>query len=151
MVLHDITLNHLSKSTTSYATQVLLDCVVAEKLTPIVVGQAYPGIGAFKLNSDTTKYIDDVFNALMITWKYLPSECELEMYRAFYSKYYNEKTMLIFDTAVLYNFNTYKVAKDNLLVQFKMMYDFVDELKAKKIYIYGCGFYGQKLKKILQM
>lgn len=46
-------MNHLSDNQWGFATQVLLDCVVADKLTPIECGKEYPDIGAFRINHDT--------------------------------------------------------------------------------------------------
>lgn len=150
VILHDITLNHLSNNKDGFATQILLDCVVADKLTPISLEKDYPGIGAFQVNTDTVKYIDDVFHALMITWKYLPDTRELELYRNHYEKYYNSKQLYIFDEAVRNNSNTYKATERKALNDFRILFEFVQKLYGKKVYIYGNGFYGKKIKNILQ-
>lgn len=74
IVLHDIANNHYGSSTSAFATQVLLDSVTATKIVEQDDSREsqYPNIGAFVLNEDTSKYIKDVFNSLMISWNYIP-------------------------------------------------------------------------------
>lgn len=150
VILHDITLNHLSNNKDGFATQVLLDCVVADKLTPISLEKDYPGIGAFRVNTDTEKYIDDVFHAMMITWKYLPDTRQLELYRNHYEKYYNTMQLHIFDEAVRCNKSTLHLNDVNKLESFRIVYDFLNELKKQRVYIYGCGYFGKKFRDLLQ-
>lgn len=149
VVLHDITLNHLSNNREGIATQVLLDCVVGEKLTPISIYEEYPGIGAFKINEDTFKYIDDVFNAMMITWKYIPSESELILYRNHYLKYYSQKQAFVFDEAIRYNRNTALKAQRKKMDDIKALYNFFKSIQHKKVYIYGNGYISKKIENIL--
>lgn len=63
VVLHDILLNHIEHPS-QIATRLLLDTVVADKFLPEDSGREYgsPNIGAFVINSDTAKYIVDVFD-----------------------------------------------------------------------------------------
>lgn len=89
VVLHDIVLQH-DEHPQTFATQLLLDTVVADKclVKDTDRKQEYPNIGAFDINDDTAKYISDVFNALTITWDYLPKKCMYELYLRFFEKHY---------------------------------------------------------------
>lgn len=149
VVLHDIILNHLSSNSSGYATQVLLDCVVADKLTPIDINDTFPGIGAFRVNNETRKYIDDLFCALMMTWEYMPNDGEIHIYREKYKKEYTPKQIYIFDKAVELNLKTIefvKARKRRCLSEYGRV---VGLLHGKKVYIYGHGFYGNKIADIL--
>lgn len=153
VILHDIILNHLSDCSEGYATQVLMDCVVANKLTPIMIGNEYPGIGAFQINEDTYQYIDNVFNALMITWNYLPPDNEIKQYRNFYKKYYSELQLFIFDQAYYFNKSTLNKVKDskrNSIDNFVVLSQFVKQFKENKVYIYGNGMYGQLFNRLFK-
>ena len=71
VILHDV-VDHLYwkyNEGFEYATQLLLDTVVAEKFLneDDKRPEKYPNIAAFRLNHDTPKYIDDVFNAINMT------------------------------------------------------------------------------------
>ena len=90
VVLHDISLNHIELPE-QYATQLLLDVVVAEKhlMADSKREFGYPNIGAFEIIDDTSKYISDVFHALMITWNYLPDRSTIDLYLQSYEKNYS--------------------------------------------------------------
>lgn len=91
VVLHDIALNHYDIHPESFATQVLLDSVMADKF--IVKDPSrefgYPNIGAFIVNEDTAKYIANVFHALIITWNYVPERDKFDLYLKSYEKSYS--------------------------------------------------------------
>ena len=89
MVLHDINLNHID-GPESFATQLLLDTVVADKYYQEDASREYgrPNIGAFEINYDSAKYIADVFRGLNITWNYLPEKTVYEKYLNLYAKNY---------------------------------------------------------------
>ncbi len=149
VVLHDIILNHLSDSFNGYATQVLLDSVVADKITQIELDGTFPGIGAFCVNSDTRKYIEDLFCALMITWEYMPASEEIRLYREIYEKEYSKKLAYIFDKAVELNSKTVErvnCRKIGCLAEYGRI---VGELQDKKVYIYGHGYYGKRIADLL--
>lgn len=156
VVLHDILLHHLTYSDDAYATQLLLDTVVAEKIIDIDPSEkcGYPNIGAFKITKDTKKYIANVFNALLVTWQYVLSEKQVKLYRNFYSKYYGKKYSEIFDTAVQFNQATiekkYQLLYQNKISEFCSVYQMIQQIKGFNIYIYGCGSFGQELKGILE-
>jgi predicted O-methyltransferase YrrM len=91
VVLHDIALSHyFDNHIEGFATQVLLDSVVANK---IVVNDdcrksGYPNIGAFVIDDITEQYLANLFHALLITWHYLPSRRGYDLYLRFYEKHY---------------------------------------------------------------
>lgn len=152
VVLHDIILNHLSENNNRFATQVLIDSVVAEKLTPITVGGGYPGIGAFRVTDDTFKYIEDVFNAFLITWTYFPSDTEIDLYRHVYQNFYTEKLIYIFDEAVRLNRYTYERArmkKELRVDKYILLHRYLLSFKDKNVYIYGHGVFGKKIEQLL--
>ena len=57
-------------------------------------------IGVMYPNSDTLKYIDSVFYALFIAWRYLPEDKHLNIYRELYEKHYTKEQLYMFDSAV---------------------------------------------------
>lgn len=67
VVLHDTALHFLSPEfSLCYATQVLMSVVVADKIYPCDIQniENIPNIGAFKINSNTYRYIENVFYGL---------------------------------------------------------------------------------------
>jgi len=151
VVLHDIMLNHLSSNKEGFATQILLDCVVADKLTPINIGKEYPGIGAFRVNIHTEKYIEDVFNALMVTWKYIPDTKEINLYKNHYRKYYSDRQIYILDEAVRLNTDSYMARREKEIGNFQILYDFISHIKRENVYIYGHGVLGKKIYQLLHV
>lgn len=99
VVLHDIVNNHYGRYPESFATQVLFDCVTADKCIVLQNdnGLKYPNIGAFFINNDTSKYIMDCFNALSITWSYSVNKDEYEVYRKWFEVHYDAKLISIFN------------------------------------------------------
>jgi hypothetical protein len=55
---------------TSYATKLLFDTVVADKVTlkNFEEGYLHPNIAAFQVNADTRRYIGDVVRSLFFPW-----------------------------------------------------------------------------------
>lgn len=151
VVLHDIISYHNGVST-AFATQLLLDTVKADKLVGVDQDYmfTYPNIGAFTITKDTVKHIEDVFSALMITWGYCPADEHLKLYRDFYKTYYNEECIHIFDLAVKLNKHTLNKKKDSKIDELVQMHSLIEEVKEKRVYIYGCGNFGKKLNEILK-
>lgn len=150
VVLHDIAGNHYGISTQGFATKLLFDTVVAEKYIQISDDTAFPNIGAFKINDDTDKYIDSIFSALTITWCYIPQEQELCLYKNFYEKYYTHDSVKLFDEAVRLNRKTYDKSRQTKTEVFKEVFSWGQLTKDKRIYIYGCGYFGKKLYCLLE-
>ena len=70
VVLHDISL-HLQKigyATASYAGRLLFSTVTAEKVLPAEKYAPCANIGALRINSDTRKYIFNLFSSLYLPW-----------------------------------------------------------------------------------
>lgn len=155
VVLHDIVLNLFYNQPNAFATKVLLDAVAAEKFYGMD-GDSLLNIGAFVTNSDTGRYIDNVFSALTLTWKSFPKKEALSLYREFYQKHYDNGNMELFDVAVRMNYrnreqrlNEKKSKKKEELLQ---IYKWIEEIKQKKrVYIYGCGYYGKKFYGLLDL
>lgn len=153
IALHDIAANHYGSNVNSFATKLLFDTVVAEKYIEIRNNDVFPDIGAFMINDDTDKYIDTVFSALTITWSYIPQEQELYLYKNFYEKYYTHESVKLFDEAVRLNRETYdrnqqtkiEMYKETFKELFKEVFSWSQFIKNKRIYIYGCGYFGKKL------
>jgi len=97
VVVHDIVLNHYSSNIDGFATKVLLDIVAGEKFVDVDEDGSLSNIGAFVVNEDTKKYIENVFSALTITWKYIPDNRELEIYRENYKENYIDNFFEIVD------------------------------------------------------
>lgn len=151
VVLHDILLNQKNKNN-SYATKLLFDTVVAEKITGSSSDQTCltHNIGAFRVTEDTGIYLDNVFSALSINWNYIPDEAHIKQYRNFYEGFYNDEQLELFDTSLELNCELVKQKNKEKIEEFLSLKNFVEQLEDKKeIYIYGCGNYGKKLYNLL--
>lgn len=152
VVLHDIALHHLGNEADGYATQVLFDTVAAKK----IIGsddespQNYPNIGAFEINEDTRKYVGNVFGALLLTWRYMPSLEQIRLYRDFYCRHYEKKYIDIFDKAFALNENTLGKMLQKKETEFQEMYRLVNTCAKHRVYIYGCGKFGKAFYKLLK-
>lgn len=98
VVLHDVNFSYGWRTPNGIATTVLFQSVVADKF--LNNQDFYPNIAAFKLNSDTDKYMCNVFTALITTWSYLPEEKHLEEYRTITEKHYPPEYMRIYCQAI---------------------------------------------------
>ncbi|MDR3291334.1 MAG: class I SAM-dependent methyltransferase [Methanobrevibacter sp.] len=101
VVLHDIQYNNcLIKN--GISNNVLFSVIKAEKILPeisehYINGVPYPNIGAFKINEETLKHVDDIFFALSLNWEYLPDKEDMGIMRKLFVKYYNKENVLKFD------------------------------------------------------
>lgn len=156
IVLHDILLQHISYSYDAYATQLLLNTIVGEKMIGVDPSEisGYPNIGALKITKDTKKYIENVFSALLITWQYMLSEKQIKLYRDFYLKYYGKNYSEIFDKAVILNKATIEKKYNTLyrtkMSEFHSLYQMLQQIQKYNIYIYGCGNFGKELGSIIE-
>ena len=152
VVLHDIAFHHIGKNKDAYATQVLLNSVVAERIEPIECKEicGYPNIGAFIINKDTRKYIANVFGTLRLTWKYMVSKEEAKLYLDFYQRFYGEEYAIIMEQAYAMNEKTLVAYRKGEVRKEMAILSFFSNLKGKKIVIYGYGNYGKKVEFILQ-
>ena len=90
-----------------------------------------------------------MFSALTITWKYIPDNRELEIYRENYKENYPYEMIELFDTAVELNRRTFQKRKDNKQHEFLRIYNWIDSFKEKRVYVYGCGNFGRRLYQFL--
>lgn len=102
VVLHDIAASHLWGDRQTFATQLLLDTVTAQKIIIKDTDReyGYPNIGAFCISPDTKKYVQDCFHALSLTWSYMPEDDHLLKYRSCYGQYYDAGCLETFDMIV---------------------------------------------------
>ena len=152
VVLHDVVLHHIGQEANGYATQVLLDTVVGKK----IVGQdpespqGYPNIGAFEITADTGKYIENVFGALMLTWRYMPSKEQIALYRDFYSRQYKQSDIDIFDKALALNEVTLEKVQQKKETEFVELYRLIHTCAGYSTYIYGCGKFGKAFYRLMK-
>ena len=97
VVLHDTALHFRADHKSSYATNVLLHTVTANKF--LNNQEAYPNIAAFQVTADTYRYIADVFLGLMIPWHYMPNKELLLEYEAKLCEHYPEECVRIYHQA----------------------------------------------------
>lgn len=107
VVLHDIAMNQYVPLVHSdcYATGELFSTVVAEKYINYDVSRngLYPNIGAFVVNENTGKYIENVFLSLFITWGYQPEEKQIDEYRKAVKGYYQKELADLFELSIKIN------------------------------------------------
>lgn len=149
VVLHDTTLNHYTNNLNGFATKLLFDVVAAEKFLDVDDEEIKAGIGAFILTDDTNKYIQNVFSALTVTWSYLPTNRELELYRELYSRYYEPGNLELFNLAVQLNQKTLSSANTLDWEHFLTIYQWIGKMRTKRVYIYGYGNFGRQFYHIL--
>jgi hypothetical protein len=154
VVLHDINMHNCTDRYNFYATKVLIDCVVADKIIGEEKGADYgvPNIGAFRVTDDTRRYIINVFMALGMTWGYELTDEEIELYRNWYIRYYNDDCLRVFDKYMNVGKARVLRKKKENLNRIKVLKDLFFQLgdgQAGGIYIYGAGYYGQKIFKLL--
>ena len=157
VVLHDIALNHFHNQPTQIATKILFDTVVADKIYGLD-DESLPllNIGAFMITADTDKYIDSIFSALTLTWNYPLQKEELFLYRDFYDKYYSAECLELFDLAVSMNRRTWEENREEKKRvrqdEFLRLYRWMEMVKSSgDVYIYGCGYMGQRLYHFLDI
>lgn len=152
VVLHDTFLNHKQKSwfTDAEATRVLLSAAVAERITCEEL-EADINISAFEVNENTRKYVQNVFSALFLTWKYMPSDEHMTKYRRMVKEHYNSKLIAEFDDAVQKNRDTYTRMTKNRLEDLQEVFDFINKCRDREnIYVYGAGKIGKRLYRLFE-
>ena len=103
VVLHDISL-FLSRSLSGgdLATRILLCSLVAEKITP-KRNSGLPNVAAIQVTADTRKYIQNVFDALLIPWGIIPVENDMRNIRELLVNHFSQHQVDAFDQAVAEN------------------------------------------------
>jgi predicted O-methyltransferase YrrM len=120
VVLHDIALymSSLPEHRQCFATKLLLESVVAEKLfpeeryVPEHLDCAIPNIGAFQLTPDTRKYIANVFSMLNFRWEIPPQS--LFAYHDYFRRHYDKDCVTLYDRAVAVNWMCFFGEKTNI-------------------------------------
>lgn len=149
VVLHDTCLNHASNNLYGYATQLLLDAVSGDKIFDLTVDNGIPNIGAFIVTNETRKNIEDVFRALLVTWRYDLTEIEVTLYKNHYFLHYPQNLVDLFDLACMLNKKSLTNAGNRQRNKLLLAMQFTISLKGKKIFLYGAGVWGQKIYGVL--
>lgn len=152
VVLHDVILHKYGKGI-EFATQVLLDCVTGRKMP--VFGydndMGYPNIAAFQINSDTGKYIYDVFSVLLLPWQYNIQLEDVALYRETYIKLgYSKECIEVFDCALKKKSKTISEHIESRIIGMNQFVDLLGEIAGCTVYIYGAGIYGTRLNNALK-
>ena len=153
VVLHDVILHATSIYINNYATQLLLDCITADKMPVFGVDNeiGYPNIAALRINTDTKKYIYDVFSAMLLPWQYKISDEEIDKYRQKYKELnYSEDCIKVFEKSVISNKTIINNRIMNKIDKSKSIVDLCNLLYGKKVYIYGAGEVGNYVLNIIK-
>lgn len=143
--LHDVSLNNRVRGF-SYmnATNILFHSIVGEKIINYIPENKvekvdYPNIGAFRINKDTECYIENVFQALTMSWYYMPNWKDIKGYGEHIKKDYSNDIFHIWENAVMMNC--------------RMAYPFPTHFiqKGSKIVLYGAGNVGQEYYRQLKI
>lgn len=148
VVVHDIFLNQITMNEFGYATKLLYDVVCADKIaaTGVDTDLSWPNIGAFAINADTYKYIDDCFSSLTITWKYGLNEDMVKKYRDCYMKGYGETRVAVFDRTVTMNHTRLQEEKNRNERYKNTVQNFHEIISSgRKLLFYGAGDFADKL------
>jgi hypothetical protein len=101
VVMHDTT-NYINVDY-HYAPRLLMSCVCAEKIEPPCSSfTGFPNIVAFQVTQDTRRYIQNVFDILMMPWGIFPKD-DVENVHKLIMKYYTKKHLATFEMAVTLN------------------------------------------------
>ncbi len=143
--LHDISLNNRVRGF-SYmnATNVLFHSIVGEKFINYISDGSdekvdYPNIGAFRINEDTERNIENVFQAFIMSWHYMPNWKDIKGYGVQIKKDYPTEIYHMWENAVMMNC--------------RMAYPFPERFipKGSKIVLYGAGNVGQEYYRQLKI
>ena len=95
-----------------HATADLFSAVTANKYLNLILDNEfnllYPNIAAFQINSDTMKYIENVFLSLVLRWTYLPSAKDLKGYAEIFLRHYPQELISIYKESVRMNLKNIK-------------------------------------------
>jgi len=151
VVMHDIWLNHWAPcdDMNAQATRVLLSAASGERLVSSSASSDL-NIGAFIVSEDTRKYAENIFQALALSWIYIPNDNYLASCRECYARYYKEELVKLFDLAVEKNKATRSREIEKRRNVALDMADFVKQIiDMDNIYIYGAGVHGKNMRVFL--
>lgn len=148
VVLHDIVLNQYSISNFAYATRIVYDVAVADKIVADGVDpyRVLPNIGALEITKDTLKYIEKCFSSLVITWSYDLPDTMIASYREIYKRFYEDYLVDAFDKAVVINRNRMRreLGRKTTLPNFHKVIS-----EPYKLIIFGGGDYAERIRSYL--
>ncbi|GHU41379.1 hypothetical protein FACS1894111_03580 [Clostridia bacterium] len=136
VVLHDITLFALYIPPYAFACRQLFGAVVAER---IQLNSRFSNIGAFQVSADTRKYIQNVFESLVLPWEIDPRNVRTSAIATLLNEHYALKELSVFREALRLNMHYYVSGKiewhcwENMRTEL-----FVSHLFGQTIY-YGAG------------
>ncbi len=138
VVLHDTSFNTASTEKHGYATSLLMAAVTADRYLNFKSGDYCPNISAFVVDQSTRDHVEQLFLALMVTWKYSPDPSQIDSYRRIVNTYYDRKLIDLFETIV-------SVQRASVLT-WKKEYRFPFNLvkRGERIILYGAGPAGQE-------
>jgi predicted O-methyltransferase YrrM len=145
VIADDLIHAHYGENNWAIATKVLFDTVVADKYLPDM--DEVNNMCAFQLNSDSRKYTDDLFFALLTPWWYGVDEEMLVSYQKIINTEYSENENRLFNEALRVNAETLK-KRENIP---KAIRNIEAEFSGggKKVLLYGAGTRGTALHSFL--
>lgn len=141
VVMHDTNL-HTIRGSYSMSNRVLVNSVTAFKFYNS--DYQYLNIGAFQINVDTKKYIENTFAALLLPWAYMPEEKMLQAYEWEYKKYYSLNAIEIWENAIECAKKRQEIVNKECIDEGERKIEGVFSSN-KKVYLYGCGHRGRIL------
>ena len=92
-----------------HATAALYSSVHADKFLNFFLDNQlnfkYPNIAAFQINSNTMKFIENVFLTLVLRWRYFPDERDLLGYAEMIQRHYSTEMFMLFRELLMRNAN----------------------------------------------
>ena len=141
LILHDLVYNHYEQFNLkqAYSNILLFSTIKGEKYINFDDSRkmGMPSIGAVVIDDVTREAIGDVFMALLVTWRYMPTSNQLQVYREYVRENYAEELCRIFDASI--ELNEADIIVKNQMYEFPFYY-----LPPKcRIILYGAGVVGQ--------
>lgn len=160
VVLHDVNIDYYyaishemkwkNWSNFSFATKLLFSVVRAEKYLNYDKNGDILNIGAFRVNKDTDKCIEDIFFLLHMPWAYCPSRTVMTEYEKLFRYHYDNKSNAIFRKAVDNGFLAYKIRYLAQSSHYGFLFPFEDIPEKSNIVIWGAGNCGKFIYKLLK-
>lgn len=141
LILHDLVYNHYEQSSLkqAYSNILLFSVIKGEKYLNIDNNRkmGMPSIGAIIIDDDTRKHIGDIFLSLLVTWRYMPIEEQISLYRDCIEDNYTDDLCGLFDASV--ELNEASTIVRNQIYEFPFNY----LPQNCNIVLYGAGVVGQ--------
>ncbi|MCL2079077.1 MAG: class I SAM-dependent methyltransferase [Oscillospiraceae bacterium] len=137
VVLHDILLWTHFNPPKAYACRHLFSSVAAERIQ--LKKSLYQNIGAFQITPDTRKYIQNVFESLLLPWEIDPRSIRMDSILSVLSEHYADKELIALKKALQLNTNYYATGKADWSCWHSEVIEFlILHLSAETIF-YGAG------------